>query len=236
MNGRKILIEGSVIVVSILLAFGIDAMWDEYKERREEQEVLAALKSEFEINLTEIETVMEFHNLARETVDEMIGLTDDEIRASTQKRRSEWVVNMCNPWSFYPVLGTTQALIGAGKLDVLEDRRLRDALTTFLFLVEDSIEDVLYVGKDAERVWAAEIEAGGPWTDREAEIGTSGQPVMAPSFVPKASVEDILRIRGDAKLIGLIGRCHINVGYYLSELARLRAGAKRVLELIAESD
>lgn len=236
MNGKRIMIEGGVIVISILLAFGIDAMWEERKERIEEQEILTALKTEFETNLAEITTVMEAHNRARITVDEMVRATDEEIIASSQQRRSEYVMSMCNPWSFYPIIGTTDALIGAGELGILEDRRLRGALTTFMFLVEDSIEDIGYVGKDAERVWVAEIDAGGPWTDRDTEINTSGNVVMAPLYLPKASAEDILSIRSDEQLLGLIGRCHINIGYYLAELVRLRTGAERVLELIAESD
>jgi hypothetical protein len=40
---RRILAEGAVIVVSILLAFGIDAAWGERQERVEAREYLAAL-------------------------------------------------------------------------------------------------------------------------------------------------------------------------------------------------
>ncbi len=235
MTVKRFFLEGGVIVISILLAFGIDAMWDEYQERIEEEEILAALQTEFETNLSEIETVIDFHSRARDTIDEMVSGTEEEIRALGQQRRSEYVVAMCNPWSFYPVLGTTQALIGAGELDILENRRLRVALTTFLFLVEDSIEDIEYVGRDAERVWVAEIEAGGPWTDRDVEIGMSGMVVKAPEFLPKASADDVLRIRGDKTLMGLVARCQINVGYYLVELYRLQEGAARVLQLIGES-
>ena len=38
----RILVEGAVIVVSILLAFGVDALWDESQEKEE----LAALVNE----------------------------------------------------------------------------------------------------------------------------------------------------------------------------------------------
>ena len=41
------LIELAVIVVSILLAFGIDAWWEERQDRREEAEILAGLEREF---------------------------------------------------------------------------------------------------------------------------------------------------------------------------------------------
>lgn len=235
MNGRKLIIEGIVIVVSILLAFAIDAWWDERRERIEEREAMVSLRSDFETNLAEIKQVMDLHVRARNIVDEMVGATDEEIIASTQKQRSEYVTNLCNPWSFHPVLGSLQALIGAGKLEILEDRRLREALTTFLFLVEDSYEDVGYVGSDAQRVWVAEVELGGPWTDREVEQGSSGNVVKAPIYIAKATVDDILRIRNDARIVGLIGRCHLNVGYYLDELISLQESAEYVLELIESS-
>jgi predicted negative regulator of RcsB-dependent stress response len=40
---RRFLIEGTVIVVSILLAFGIDAGWESYQAGQEEQAVLQDL-------------------------------------------------------------------------------------------------------------------------------------------------------------------------------------------------
>jgi len=51
---RRILAEGVVIVVSILLAFAIDAWWDETRERGREKTVLAGLRSEFEANRTRL--------------------------------------------------------------------------------------------------------------------------------------------------------------------------------------
>jgi hypothetical protein len=234
MNRRKLLAEGTVIVVSILLAFAIDALWDERKERIEETEILAALEKEFQTNLSEIEKVIDFHTRARHSIDELFSSTEQALRAVDQRQRSEYVVALCNPWSFYPVLGTTEALIGAGELNILENRNLREALTTFLFLVMDSIEDIEYVGRDAERVWVAEIPLGGPWTDPDTEIGNSGE-VSAPGFLPKVSTEDLLRIRNDPNIKGLVARCHLNAGYYLTELERLRTGATRILALIEDS-
>ncbi len=50
----RVFVEGVVIVASILLAFGIQAWWEETQERVEEQEILGgdlkALASEFHAN------------------------------------------------------------------------------------------------------------------------------------------------------------------------------------------
>jgi len=46
-NARRLIVEGVVIVLSILLAFAIDAWWSERQERIEEAEILLGLKQEF---------------------------------------------------------------------------------------------------------------------------------------------------------------------------------------------
>ena len=47
--------EGIVIVASILVAFGLDASWDNYQESRVEQRILAELQGEFEQAKSRIE-------------------------------------------------------------------------------------------------------------------------------------------------------------------------------------
>ena len=48
---RRIFAEGAAIVAGILLAFAIDAWWDDQVEIKEEQRLLAALANEFESNM-----------------------------------------------------------------------------------------------------------------------------------------------------------------------------------------
>lgn len=65
-------------------------------------------------------------------------------------------ISLANVESINAVIGFH---VGAGKLDILEDHRLRVALTTSLNIVQDAAEDADFVGRDAERLWVAEIEA-----------------------------------------------------------------------------
>lgn len=51
----RILAEGAIIVVSILLAFAIQAWWEGSKERAEEQRILAAIRAELHSNVAEID-------------------------------------------------------------------------------------------------------------------------------------------------------------------------------------
>ena len=45
----RLAIEGTTIVLSILVAFGIEAAWEERKERVREREAIEQLISEFEV-------------------------------------------------------------------------------------------------------------------------------------------------------------------------------------------
>ena len=55
---RRFLVEGVVIVLSILLAFGIDASWDEFQESRKRSALIAGLTSDFEASREELAAAM----------------------------------------------------------------------------------------------------------------------------------------------------------------------------------
>lgn len=233
-NVRRLVIEGAVIVLSILLAFGIDAMWDQHRERLEEDRILASLESDFVANLKSVKIIIEAHQLFQQRVARLIQLSDDEVRALSQTEVSELMLAVANPWTFDAVRGTTDTLVSGGKLGVLSDPRLRQSLLTFLNRVSDSSEDVAYIIQDAQNLWGAEIPLGGPWSDPETEVGYSGE-IRGLSFVPKATAEDLLRVRSDPVFMGHSKRFHINAAYYIAELELIRDQIEEILQLIEES-
>lgn len=226
--------EALLIVVSILFAFAIDAWWDERKERIEESEILDLLQAEYQANVDHVEQVIKNHIDFQARVEALLKSSDEEILEAPQETLSSYVVALCNPWTFDPVLGTTDTLVSAGKLDILDHRPLRVALTTYINSVDDAAEDAAFLSSDAKNMWLAEVDAGGPWADPATEAGFHGQ-IGVPGFVPRPTAEDVLRIRRDQRLVGFVRRCHLNLGYYLSELYRLRDQAAQVLELIQRS-
>jgi hypothetical protein len=230
-----VLVEGVVIVASILFAFAIDAWWDERIERGEEVEILDSLEIEYRANLDLVTLVADGHLSFRKSVEEMMARSEEEIRALPQETLSYFVLSMCQPWTFDGVLGTTDALIGAGKLDVLSHSPLRSALTSFLNYINDAAEDAHFLMEDAMNVWRAEVAIGGPWSDPATETGTKDFAISVPAFLSPPTADDVIRILEDKTLTGLIGRCHLNTGYYLTELELLKGEAIEVLELIEES-
>ena len=144
-RSRYLLIEGGVIVLSILLAFGIDALWAQHQERLEEDEILASLRSDFVANLDSVTKVIEAHEVFRDRVATLMHLPPDKIRALSQIEVSQLMLATANPWTYDAVRGTTDTLVNGGKLGVLTDPKLRESLLTFLNRISDSSEDISYL-------------------------------------------------------------------------------------------
>ena len=231
---RRAIIDGTVIVVSILMAFGIDALWAQYQLRIEEKETMASLRLDFVANLEAVTKVIDAHALFRDRIATLVSLSPEEIRALSQTEVSEIMLATANPWTFSAVLGTTESLVNGGKFGVLRDEKLRDALTTFLNRLADTVEDTDYLTRGAEELWMAEFRHGGPWTDPATEIGYFGE-IRGLTFIPKATPEDLLNVRSDPELMGRSKRFHINAGYYVSELEHLRNLIEEILDILNES-
>ncbi len=224
-----------MIVVSILLAFGIDAMWAERQLRAEEQEALVALRADFNSNLESVDRIIAAHLLFRERVSTFVSLSPDEIRALPQESISDIMLALANPWTFDAVTGTTDALLSSGKLGILRDQELRESIITFLGLLTDIEEDAEYVTQGSVDLWRLEHRHGGPWTDPATELGYHGA-VDGLDFIPVASAEDLLSVRADPEIMGASKRFHINVGYYLTELNHIRDQIIVTLELLGEDE
>ena len=65
---KRISVEGAAIVLSILLAFSIDAWWEERQKTNDERTLLIALKAEFDINFAKIEKELSYRHAVDESI------------------------------------------------------------------------------------------------------------------------------------------------------------------------
>ena len=83
----RVSVEGLVIVISILLAFGIDAWWEERRTRHDEKVYLDSLSSALIIQQSKIDEALQLANALRDSsreilnaaVDSDISLADSEL-------------------------------------------------------------------------------------------------------------------------------------------------------------
>lgn len=115
------LVEGLVILVSILLAFAIEALWAEQQDRQVEQEELSRLHLEFTANLNGIGRNTDLQEMVRDATVELYqtiqGLQDEETIAL-----SNGLLRMSLFTPTYDVATPVlDALVLSGLLNVVED-------------------------------------------------------------------------------------------------------------------
>ncbi len=120
-----------MIIVSILLAFGIDAWWDASRERAEERQALEALARDFRAASALLDRQFLLTDsivAATETILEWTGPSADSRYADSLAVLLPTVSRLPG---FEPPSGTLDALLGSGDLRLIESDSLRAALASF---------------------------------------------------------------------------------------------------------
>lgn len=139
---KRLSAEVAAIVGSILLAFWIDAWWDDRQLEQETAEDLAIVEYELAENIRLVQVTMDILNqviaankmliaeLTANPDSEMVEIDDTTILSSL----------FSNP-TFDPSLGGTDAWIANGRLGGLESPMLRKRLASVRGKVEDVVEE-----------------------------------------------------------------------------------------------
>lgn len=141
------LIEIGVIVASILLAFGIEAWWDERKERQEEQQILAGLEREYEIYRGQFEFSIERHRLMMDAMLALLQAMENGQWQSADLSLDEAIGRLLWPPTNDIGGGVTDALVQAGNLGLISDFTLREKLATWPGFYAEVMDDEL-MGRD----------------------------------------------------------------------------------------
>ena len=132
----RLVAEGAVIVVSILLAFAIDATWAVRAERVREAAVLEGLVRDFERHQAVITASISAFEGRLEAADRLLAYIGPRAEADAPEiERALAVVCMASPVRFQA--GTLEALIGSEGLALLRDQELRSHLAAWSQLVTD---------------------------------------------------------------------------------------------------
>jgi hypothetical protein len=243
-SAKGFVVEGLAIVLSILLAFAIDAWWDERHERAEERQVLESLHVEFLANREEAASVILSHESAVQSVAALMELEQDEILTLSAEEVEQHMRFFANPRTFDAVRGSVDALTSAGKLGILRDRELREALTTFVNILDDAVEDRNYLAQTSMTVWSEVARNGGPWRMRAGGL-TAEDCAASPehrncyindalAYLPVATPQDLLRLSNNTALMGYVNRNKINAARYASEVRQAEKQIETILKLLEE--
>jgi hypothetical protein len=125
----RVAVEGVVVVGSILLAFGIDAWWETLGQRDEARSAVEALAADFEGTRDHLDRFRDGQQRTIAAVDSVSSLLRGRTgRVEVSAALLAWVVR--TP-SFSPRTGALDALLGSGRLTLLEDPELERALAAW---------------------------------------------------------------------------------------------------------
>jgi hypothetical protein len=211
---KRIAVEAAAIVVSILLAFAIDAWWAEKKERDVEHEALQALRSDFiasRDNLAGLlqylaETRTNFARFQSATPSELAEISPDEIRGI--------VTSLTIPDTFDPVTATLDALTTDGRLGLISEPQLLRHLSNWQRALDDIEANSLDLRAAAIRVRRAMELHGGPFIRWRRSLDDL-------EVLQRADGEALIAMRQDADFMGKARSHQYALSGYLFELRRL---------------
>jgi hypothetical protein len=140
----RVLIEGVVIVASILLAFGIDAWWDQSQRRGEEQRLLRNLHAEFQdardTLRVSIDRHREYHSDARALVAAPPGVPTGRPLGFRRVYRTFVGLN-----TTHLKTGALDGALASGRLDLVTDDELRSLLASWHSTLGEFTEQETYI-------------------------------------------------------------------------------------------
>jgi len=138
----RIAAEGTAVVVSILLAFAIDAWWDDHNELLRERQILSTLLVELEQNRQVIDEATVIYEKSYRGA---LGIID-AIDAPPESVNADALVplfrDVLTGRTFHLESATYDGLIAAGELDLVRDDDLRATLAAWPSYVDEWTEEV----------------------------------------------------------------------------------------------
>ena len=130
---KRLAVEAAAIVVSILLAFGIDAWWDARNDVVEEREILIGLEIEYVDLRARLDQWARFNRNGTLVLEKYLS---DSV-AEMDSESIEWVFIFAVFTNILDQGGALDALLASGRLEMISDRDLRGMLVKWPDWLED---------------------------------------------------------------------------------------------------
>lgn len=151
---KRLAIEAPVIVVSILLAFAIEAWWDERGERAAERVLLDRLHSDFTEISSALQLVEEEHREASDACIYFLSLViGDTVPETAEADRKVAVVFLASR-TFNPGSGAVESFSSGDGANLIRNQSLADKLFAWPGIVEELQEEEANLQKGVAERWA----------------------------------------------------------------------------------
>jgi len=236
---RRLVLESLAVILSILLAFAIDAWWDGYQERGRERELLEGLLGDFQTSRAGLESRRELAErnalgtqLLRNAVEEHRGVGAVEVPDSL-------VLAVIGGPTYEADTNTLDAALASGEIELLRSAELRAELATWRRSLADNAEDE----REVRRITNEQLV---PALARSVELGpffdgliawSGGDPYAAGRLLAArsggASTEGTATVLPTPELSGALATRKFYVEFTAANLAELLASLDRAVAMIS---
>jgi len=142
----RLLVEGAAVVLSILLAFWIDAAWEQRQEQEADLTRLRALHSELQAHKVLLAEATSAHRATVEYGYELIGLLTPEPTADEAARITELLNGLLSYYRINAPFGSLQTATASGAIARMQNVKLASALASWPTVIEDLVEEQISGG------------------------------------------------------------------------------------------
>lgn len=232
---RRVSVEAAAIVASILLAFAIQAWWEQRNETDRELRILSALLQEFEQNDRLLKEARAYYE-ARYM--EALHMLDYVGSKSTERDEAEFgtlLRGLLTVRSSHLETGAHDGLLAAGELSIIQDEALRSRLAAWPSYVSEWSEEDLsvfsFVNGSLLPALSEHIQLRS--INRPFAPFPDGKSLVA---VPVGSIEDSLSVIAESQEFdNLVYRRAQGLWYATRDAETLRARLAEILDLIRQN-
>lgn len=222
--------EGAAIVVSILLAFAIDAWWDERAERKQEAALLAGLLADFRASQTHLESWLAGNRVVERTTTELLERIRTAGRNAPITVLGEHIIGAISTPTYSPTDSTLRAAISSGQVELIRDHDLRKELALWDQLLADTVEDEILIREIV-------VHRIIPVLSEQVRLGylLEFDPVVN-LFLgePESITREPIGLRADPKLEAAVAERLFHTTFVVQGLDDLYQSQARILELLEE--
>jgi hypothetical protein len=138
---KRLTVEAVAIIVSILMAFAIDAWWDDRQTRMEEQQILHGLKEEFIVIHEVLTRDMAEHLQRLEMLETLLLEFENGPSKDVGRVVDKALLELVSPSTSDIGNGTLDALLNSGSVEILQSRKLRARLAAWPGVIGEVWDD-----------------------------------------------------------------------------------------------